>query len=475
MTGYSYYPLGFTRDWVLVPLLAAAITGVAFLVWTARSRARSAAAQWAIPVGLIVFAVAAVAYAWFFRVPRGRTAAYDALALRTFASVYLQPAGLVAAVAGFVYVVSTRFWRAPVFLLTTTAFASFFFYKIRVVPEHFWMGRRFLAVILPAALLFVAAIALSGLHARATWRRVMTTGLGVAFLVLLGLRYTEASRPVITHVEYRDVIPHIEQLAGRLADDDLVVVESRDTSEVHVLALPLAYVYARNVLVLANPVPDKRTFAGFLDWAATKYSRVLFIGGGGTDLTSELWSAVRLDHVRFKVPEYDHTEWDAYPRGPREKVFDFSLYELSDAPAQSSAHFELDVGGADDLHLIRFYLREQTEGRWMRWTGRRSFATIPALLARPQTVTLWMNDGGRPPATPLARVTVTIDDQIVGEATVGTGFREYTFHIPGEVARQMATRQARLAIITNPWNPHEALGTGDDRELGVMVDRIRIQ
>ncbi len=54
----------------------------------------------------------------------------------------------------------------------------------------------------------------------------------------------------------------------------------------HVLALPLAYIYARNVLVLNNPRPDKALFREFLTWAGSRYKNVYFVGGGGTDLLS---------------------------------------------------------------------------------------------------------------------------------------------------------------------------------------------
>ena len=49
---------------------------------------------------------------------------------------------------------------------TVTIFCCFFFYKIRIVPEHFWMTRRFLPVILPGALLFAAAAALDRIARR---------------------------------------------------------------------------------------------------------------------------------------------------------------------------------------------------------------------------------------------------------------------------------------------------------------------
>ena len=33
----------------------------------------------------------------------------------------------------------------------------------------------------------------------------------------------------------------------------------------------------------------------------------------------------------------------------------------------------------------------------------------------------------------------------------------------------------RLKIATPVWNPSRALGTGDDRDLGVMVDRVAVR
>ncbi len=65
------------------------------------------------------------------------------------------------------------------------------------------------------------------------------------------------------HVEYAGIIPRLETLASRIGDRDLLIVESRNASDTHLLGLPLAYIYAKNVLLLSSPKPDKTTFAGF--------------------------------------------------------------------------------------------------------------------------------------------------------------------------------------------------------------------
>src|SRR5690606_32702808 len=71
---------------------------------------------------------------------------------------YVTPWGLLIATVGAAFFLARHFWRDPTFYLTFVVFSTFFFYKTRIVPEHFWTARRFLGVALPAALLLMAAI-----------------------------------------------------------------------------------------------------------------------------------------------------------------------------------------------------------------------------------------------------------------------------------------------------------------------------
>ena len=220
------------------------------------------------------------------RRPGGRLAAHDAYALRTITELYLTLPGLAAALIGFALAARRTFWRAPAFFTTLVLYCFFFFYKIYIVPEHFWMSRRYLPLILPAAFLLASAAAL-GTRQGPSLLRPLRWAIGLVFLVLLGREYARTSQRIIDHVEFAGVIPRIERIASSIGDDDLLIVESGNAgTDVHTLALPLAYIYARNVLVLNSPAPDKAAFGAFLEWASKKYSRVLFLGAGGTDLLS---------------------------------------------------------------------------------------------------------------------------------------------------------------------------------------------
>ncbi len=462
--------------WQYVALGAGGAGLLALLAIGRRSPARSGRIVALFPTVLSVVVVALALYALTARQPGGKLTDYDAFALRTFGQYYFTVAALIAALVGYVLIVRRLFWRDPAFIITLTAFSLFFFYKIRIVPEHFWASRRFLPMILPGGLLLVAAAALTGVRGRSLFTRAIRGPIGVVFLALLATQYARAARPVVEHVEYAGIIPRLEALAAQLGDDDLLIVESKDAgSDVHVLALPLAYTYARAVLVLSNAAPDKVMFAAFLDQARAHYRRVLFLGGGGTDLLSSRWSVAPVSSDRFQVPEYESAR-NAFPRYVRQKEFDYSVYAFGPPAARRDAG-DLDVGINDDLNVVRFHAKESSGGRTFRWSQRQSFVLVDGLRDSSRSLSIWMNDGGRPSAAPAADVTVLIGDRILATVRVTSGFNEYVVPIPADLAAAAAAagEPVRMTLRTSTWNPQVMLGTSDDRDLGVMVDRVAVR
>jgi dolichyl-phosphate-mannose-protein mannosyltransferase len=481
MRAYAALPVVFISNlrWWHVLLIAAAVCGLGGVLAIVRQRpeARRTVEEW-LPSVLVLLVWTLAVYAFFLRAPGGKLTLENAYALRMYASFYVTVPCLAAALAGYALVTRRRFWHDPAIIIVITIFSIFFFYKIRIVAEHFWAARRFLPVILPGTLLLACAAATWGLRERSPRRRLVSGALGLVFIGLLGLQYARASSAIDRHVEYAGLIPRLEQLAARIGDRDLLLVESRDAgSDAHVFALPLAYIYVRNVLVLSTAAPDPARLAAFLEWARTRYDRVYFLGGGGTALLSKRWSASPIVSERFQVPEYAST-LNAYPLGVRQKEFDFGLYALlPPATENKDIWFDLDVGIRDDLHVVRFHAKEVADGRTIRWSQDQSFVVITTIGAGAREVLLTMSNGGRPPGPPPADVSVYLNERLLGTARVDDGFRPYSFAVPAALAEAAAASDtpARLTIRTPAWNPHHVLGTGDSRELGVMVDRVQVR
>jgi hypothetical protein len=309
--------------------------------------------------------------------------------------------------------------------------------------------------------------------------------LGVLIMGSIGVLYASAAAPVAAHREYKGAIRQVENLAGLFTARDLVIVEGRAAgSDFHVLALPLAYEYGLPVLVLESPRPDKRQFEAFLDDALQRYERVLFVGGGGTDLLSQRITAEPVSFARLEVPELETIDCTLAmdcpgdpPDDVRRKDLSYSVFRLR-LGDQERKGFSLDVGYLDDLQVLRFYAREVegTSGETFRWTYPRAFVAVTGLAGTERELVLTMSAGGRPGSLGPATVDVAFAEAALGRVTVLEGFHEYRFALPA-AAVEAAARSAdpaQLVLVSNAWRPSDITGSPDTRELGVMVTRVEI-
>ena len=483
-----YTPLWFfARFGPLEIVLAAgaALATGALLLALGRAEVAAAVRTW-LPRLLAASLWLLAAYALFVREGGDRNPEIDPYWLRLYTSFYLLPAGLAAALVGWTAVPGRRFWRGSAFFAVAVTFAVFIFYNARITPDHFWTARRYVLIVLPVSLLLIGAAAFTPLdrldRRRLPWTGRFTAGVartaaGALLVAALGWTYWQATSPILRHVEHAGMIPWVEDLAGRLGPDDLLLVGPRAAADVQVTALPLAYIHGRQVLVLASTDPDTAALGRFLDWARTRYSRVLFIGGGGTNLLSRETTARLVASERQRIRHYERA-LNAYPNGPVDWQLDYGIYEFVPEAGDAGA-FDLDVGAGNDLYVFGMYPKDVDQrGVTYRWTGERAFVRVVGTQPDAATLTLRMSNGGRPAQAGTAVVRVSLDDQPLGSVVVDTDrFERYTLSIPSPLARRTAaeTTAAELRLETNAWVPQDVLGIPDPRALGVMLDRVEIR
>jgi hypothetical protein len=479
----------YSNGWWMLLAIGGATVG--FVAAMRVPRWRAIADRW-VPRVLAVALVGLAIYGYFFREPAPRLPVENAYALRNF-RWYLTGPGILLAVIGMAAMILRRFWRDPAFFLTVSVYAVLTFYKPRIIPEHFWAGRRFITVILPAALLVMSALVvwvlnpdrLARLFSRspgrpkASWKlRTASTMVAIAALAPLGWTFWLQSAPVRAHVEYAGLQSEIERLVATVGPKDLLLVEARDAdSDLHVLALPYSYIYGRPALVLNSWAPDKRALEAFLKQARTRYDNVYFLGGGGTDLLTRDLDAELVARRRVQVPEYAST-FNAYPTGVRQKEFDLGIYRLRLAGEATAGRIDLQIGGQDDLQVARFFAREQRgDGSTFRWTKGRSYVMLRGAAPAARDLIIWMSSGGRPQSVPPAEVRVAIGDHWLGTVTLADEMRPYRFEIPAAVAAEAARTgdPLRVRIEVATWNPNRVHGAPDTRDLGVMVTRVQLQ
>ncbi len=210
------------------------------------------------------------------------------------------------------------------------------------MPEHFWAARRFVPIILPGVCLAIALCPGAGGDARRVLTRRLAGsarhGVRLILFALAAWSFWSATSAIRTHVEFGGIEGKIDRIASRFGSQDLLVVESRNASDVHVLALPLAYIWGKPALRAEHAEARSAALRRVPPMGARSgIETVYFLGGGGTDLLSRDVSVEPVGGERFQVPEYESLR-NAYPTHVRRKEFDFGIYRFVDPLPHAGRH-----------------------------------------------------------------------------------------------------------------------------------------
>jgi len=403
-----------------------------------------------------------------------RLAAHDAQSLVRL-GWFVTPLGLVLGVLGLAAVV--RRWRPEYLFPVTTAvvFSGFYLYKLRIWNDYFFAWRRFVPVVLPWLLGFAAFL---------LWRWAASGGLrraaaGALALALAGL-YLKDTAAIASHVDWRHSVRFVADVARRFGPEDVVIFEQ--PGALHLLSLPLWAIHGVNVLELARYDPDRECpdcLARLIrDWRG-RFRNIYFVHTYRTNLCGLFLERVPGADYRFGTIEWDRTYRDDLPRRARGHGLNFTLKrvvlpeELSVPPLP-----EVDVGASDDFLVSGFFDKEGGAERTYRWTG--TCASVYLAGARPgATVVITASSDKRPAGRP-ALVRVSLSGRPLGQFVAGPSWNDHAFAIPDPLpAGPPVLRLDVLDPLTGraaAWRPENELpGSTDSRDLGIVVDRVRVE
>lgn len=389
-----------------------------------------------------------------------RLAAHDAQALVRL-GWFVTPLALVLALLGLLLVL--REFRLRHLLPLTAALASalFYLYKIRVYNDYFFALRRYVPIVLPFVL-GLAALALVRMAARGRWPRAAAA----ALTLVLFAAFLRDTLPLARYRDWNGAVRFVNDVARRFGPDDLLVFEQ--PKSIHLLSAPLWAVHGLSVLELARFKPDPVRLQHFAADARERYRNVYFVhtAHSGSDFCGVFLE--RVEPFSFGTFEWERA-YAAKPRGPEFRSFSFTVSRVVPPEAiQVPPLPEVDVGGSDDVQVSGFYDKEGGAGLTYRWTGPCASVYLPGV--RPgATLVVRAGIGRRPAAAP---VTASLNGVPLGAFEAGAAWTDHALALPDPLPPGPPV----LRLDVRAWRPtHTDPTATDERDLGVMVDRLTIR
>jgi hypothetical protein len=390
-----------------------------------------------------------------------RLAAHDAQALVRL-GWFVTPLGLLLALLGSL--VMLREWRRRYLFLLLTAgvYGLFFLYKVRVWNDYYFALRRFVPVVLPF-LLGAAALFLTRLARGGGARRLAAGALGAVLLA----SYVAATWPLRAYTDWRGAVRFVADVARRFSPRDVVIFEQ--PRSVHLLSLPLWAAHGVNALELARFNPDPRKLRHLVEAWRGRYGNVYFVHTYSTDLCGLFLE--RVQDLSFGTAEWERA-YGRKPRGPEPRALRFRISrvvppDLLQVPALRT----VDIGGSDDVQVSGFFDKEGGGEHTYRWTGSCASVYLPGLTPPADRLVVVAGTGLRPPDPP-AVVRVSLSGVALGSFTATGDWREHALPLPSP----LPSGPPVVRLDVRAFRPANVLdGATDVRDLGVMVDRIRIE
>lgn len=263
------------------------------------------------------------------------------------------------------------------------------------------------------------------------------------------------------------------------------------SSESAEISTPLYYIYNKKVIFLSRfnpfptlgyhelPSPEKISLGvdylinhGYNVYAAfspqdSYTEKVLF----------DLSTKYEINFINTHEYSYKHLEITRDHANLTEKDIPIELviYKISinKSDVFNNTNFSIDIGSHSDISYVEdgFYHKETWGGFDNRWTSGNASLRIPTSLKNNLSISIFAG-GFRPIGIPSANVSIYFNEHFIGNfTTIG----ENEMHNMTILMNYITSPYSILRIISSTWNPYEYLGSPDNRDLGINVDRISIK
>jgi hypothetical protein len=352
------------------------------------------------------------------------------------------------------------------FFILAIAETIFFIDKKRTYSSYPWALKRYTPVVLPALSIF-AAYFLNWLRNRLPMGKNLVVC--ILFLVSIFSSWIQGFR-FITHTDQKGMIPFLTHLNEKM-DPDGIYLFDRDW-----IALPLQHLFQKKIFVLPELGKFSKMEPVLLRWIS-KGQKIYYIGSKEQPYSLKLdFKKLPLELESLKTGLVE-SRFGTYPDKIKKMILHPVIYqvqELKNNEMKSKALISIghnNIGLVEGFDKVRRFLDPD---KTYRWTQKLSSIELKEPLSSQNFIFKLRIKNSKPAILGPSTVHLIINQKRVGSLLIPpqTGLKTYIIKVPQE--KIGAPLIQKIILESETWNPKKSGVSRDDRDLGVILDWIKI-
>ncbi|MEM7331958.1 MAG: glycosyltransferase family 39 protein [Chloroflexota bacterium] len=385
---------------------------------------------------------------------------------------YLTPLGLALATIGLaIIVLRYSLNRFGFFLFVGGLSIIQYVYRIFNTPYHIYAMRRYVPIVIPVLVVFAAVALWLLFQQERRWIKVATVVIGIGLFG--GLLYQ--ARFVLPLRDLEGATAQLVQVANAIEPDAILVISEPATSTfADTFGPPLRFIYGHDIATIRQGGVEAEAYIQALQALAEAQKRPLqLLSTSAIDpVVKEVFALEPVAFLPVRLPKLRNTYTD-YPSVNQTVYYGIEVYNLAPAgnDLDTAETVLIDIGSIDTAYIVDgFYGKEPLPGEvTVRWTQETAVLEIPNQEADQLLIEVQARIF-RPEGVPPAPVIVTLDDQILGEFVPERALTAVSFQAPINTEDETSM----LQFTTTTFSPAEINGSGDQRDLGFLLDWVQI-
>ncbi len=392
---------------------------------------------------------------------------------------YVTPLGLLLATLGLARILQTAPIRLGLFLAIGILTTIQYVYNSFIPSYHIYIMRRYVPIVMPMLMIYVA-VAINTIfdsRPKGFWKPFGSNHIwlgrwaGILLTVSLtgGLIYQ--ARFVLPQRDYAGAIAQLTELNNHLKPNAIVIIAEPSTSFLaDAIGAPLHSIFGHDIATIRQSDATAIPFIEQLIATQNKPIQLIAVDTIPPVLRNNVWLApVEMFPITLKLLMNTFNE---YPSTIQTAYYGLEIYTVNKkSDTLETDTITIDIGALDAAFLGQgFYNKELLpDAPTMRWTSEQATLEIP--LPREITITLEARAMiYRPSGVSPAEVTVWLDGQKIGQFVPTESWQTFSFQAIAKPNQEISS----LKFKTTPFNPAKLKISHDTRDLGFLLDEVKI-